>query len=75
MAVDDIGAVAIGPSGAALIPLIADGKYLLYIVGLLISYAAGFLITRFWGFNESMVARLDRGLDHGDNSARSESPG
>ena len=60
MAVYDVGSIAFGPSGAALIPLIADGKYLLYIAGLLISYIAGFLITRFWGFNESMVARLDR---------------
>lgn len=61
MAVYDVGAIAFGPSGAALIPLIADGKYLLYIAGLLISYLAGFLITRFWGFNESMVARLSEG--------------
>lgn len=68
MAVYDVGAIAFGPSGVALIPLIADGKYLLYIAGLLISYVAGFVITRFWGFNESMVVRLDQPTGPGPTS-------
>lgn len=58
MAVNDVGAIAFGPSGVALIPLIADGGYLKYIVGLLISYVGGFLVTRFWGYDESMLTRL-----------------
>ncbi|HBA0706634.1 TPA: PTS transporter subunit EIIC, partial [Enterococcus faecium] len=32
--IGNVGAIAIGPSGAALIPLISDGKWLGYILGL-----------------------------------------
>lgn len=58
MSVNKIGALAVGLSGEALIPLIADGKYLQYVIGLVISYVAGFAITWFWGFKESMVEKL-----------------
>ncbi|HAX1009611.1 TPA: PTS transporter subunit EIIC, partial [Enterococcus faecium] len=41
--IGNVGAIAIGPSGAALIPLISDGKWLGYILGLLAAYAGGFV--------------------------------
>jgi PTS system sucrose-specific IIC component len=58
MSVNKIGALAVGLSGEALLPLIADGKYLQYFIGLLICYAAGFTITYTWGFKEEMVQKL-----------------
>lgn len=48
-AIGGIGAIAIGPSGAALIPLIANGKWMGYILGLLAAYLGGFLATYFFG--------------------------
>ncbi|WP_238883006.1 PTS transporter subunit EIIC [Clostridium sp. YIM B02551] len=57
-AIYKLGAIAVGPSGLALIPLVAQNKYLAYFIGLLISYVAGFIITYFWGFKEEMVERL-----------------
>ncbi|MDZ5608111.1 PTS transporter subunit EIIC [Bacillus pseudomycoides] len=51
-----VGAIAIGPSGMALIPLIADGLWLNYIIGLLAGYAAGFILTYFFGIpKEAMM--------------------
>lgn len=44
-----IGATAIGPSGVALIPLIADGLWWGYVLGLLAAYAGGFAATYFFG--------------------------
>ena len=48
-AIGSIGATAIGPSGVALIPLIANGKWLEYVFGLLSAYAGGFVLTYFFG--------------------------
>ena len=48
-AIGSIGATAIGPSGIALIPLIANGKWLGYVFGLLAAYAGGFVLTYFFG--------------------------
>lgn len=42
--IGNVGAIAIGPSGAALIPLISDGKWLGYILGLLAAYAGASLL-------------------------------
>lgn len=53
-----VGAISVGPSGLALIPLIADNNYLYYIIGLIISYAGGFVLTYFFGFNDKLVSRL-----------------
>ncbi|SFP31180.1 glucose PTS transporter subunit IIA [Salibacterium halotolerans] len=53
-----VGAITVGPSGVVLIPLIADNKYLLYIIGLLISYAGGFILTYLFGYKEEMVEKL-----------------
>src|SRR5699024_5090131 len=44
-----IGATAIGPSGIALIPLIATGKWLGYIGGLLAAYSGGVVATYLFG--------------------------
>jgi len=44
-----VGATAIGPSGVALIPLIADGLWWGYVLGLLAAYAGGFAATYFFG--------------------------
>ncbi|EKU48991.1 PTS transporter subunit EIIC [Staphylococcus massiliensis] len=50
-----IGAYAIGPSGVSLIPLIADTKYLGYIIGLLAAYLGGFVATYLFGTTKEMV--------------------
>lgn len=44
-----IGAIAIGPSGLPLIPLIADNRWWGYVLGLLAAYAGGFVFTYFFG--------------------------
>ena len=45
----NIGAIAIGPSGIALIPLINNGHWLGYVAGLLAAYIGGFIATYFFG--------------------------
>ena len=44
-----VGSIAIGPSGVALIPLIAHNMWWAYVLGLLASYVGGFIATYFWG--------------------------
>ncbi|MCY7265047.1 hypothetical protein K6W19_33565, partial [Pseudomonas protegens] len=44
-----VGAIAIGPSGIALIPLIADNRWLIYVFGLIGGYVGGFVATYFFG--------------------------
>ncbi len=44
-----VGAIAIGPSGVALIPLIANNMWWGYVIGLLCAYAGGFVATYFCG--------------------------
>src|SRR5690606_9228220 len=41
-------ASAIGVSGLPLMALIVDNKIFIYILGLIITYSAGFLFTYFW---------------------------
>ncbi|MBW8351486.1 PTS transporter subunit EIIC [Bacillus sp. IITD106] len=48
-------AKGIGVSGLSLIPLIDDGKYIIYFLGLVIAYAGGFLFTYTFGFKEEMA--------------------
>ncbi|WP_207701226.1 glucose PTS transporter subunit IIA [Candidatus Enterococcus ferrettii] len=55
-AIGGIGAIAIGPSGAALIPLIANGRWWGYVVGLLAAYAGGFIATFFFGIPKEKLA-------------------
>ncbi|EAF1030368.1 permease [Listeria monocytogenes] len=44
-----VGAIAIGPSGVALIPLIANNEWLSYVIGLIAAYLGGFILTYFFG--------------------------
>jgi PTS system sucrose-specific IIC component len=57
-AVMKISAVGIGVSGLSLIPLIADNKYILYFIGLVIAYTFGFIFTYFFGFKEEMAENI-----------------
>ena len=50
----NVGATSIGPSGVALIPLIANSHWLNYIIGLLAGYAGGFVMTYLFGTTKEM---------------------
>ncbi|PMU48680.1 PTS sugar transporter subunit IIC, partial [Pseudomonas sp. GP01-A3] len=50
--------VGIGVSGLSLIPLIADNKYILYFIGIVIAYTFGFIFTYLFGFKEEMADNL-----------------
>lgn len=54
-AIGNIGATSVGPSGLALIPLIADGKWWGYVLGLLAGYAGGFIMTLFFGIPKEIL--------------------
>lgn len=54
-AMGNVGATSIGPSGVALIPLITNGHQFEYILGLLSAYAAGFVLTFFFGVPKSAM--------------------
>lgn len=68
-AIGNIGATAVGPSGVALIPLIPDGMWWGYVLGLLAAYVGGFLATYFFGVpKEAMEAtELDGAGSEPDN--------
>lgn len=62
-----VGAIAIGPSGIALIPLIANNMWWGYVIGLLCACAGGFVATYFWGTPKTaMLAKDEQGneIDH-----------
>ncbi|MGX7245213.1 PTS transporter subunit EIIC [Enterococcus quebecensis] len=50
----NIGSIAIGPSGVALIPLIANNQWLAYVLGLLAAYAGGFIATFLFGIPKDL---------------------
>ena len=52
MAFFKVGAVAMGVSGLPLALLIADGKMFVFLIGVLASYAAGYLFTEILGFED-----------------------
>lgn len=54
-----VGAIAIGPSGIALIPLIADNRWLIYVFGLIGGYVGGFVATYFFGIPQSEKDKAD----------------
>lgn len=56
--IGDVGAIAIGPSGLVLLPLIANGMWVWYLLGLISSYIGGFVLTYFFGYNEKMLERM-----------------
>ncbi|WP_319941543.1 PTS transporter subunit EIIC [Cetobacterium sp. NK01] len=49
LAATKVQTIAFGPAGVTAIPLVVPGKILYYIIGLGISYIAGFIITYFFG--------------------------
>lgn len=52
MAFLKVGSVAIGVSGLPLALLIADGKMLVFLIGVLVSYVAGYFFTALLGFDD-----------------------
>ncbi|MDR0921871.1 MAG: PTS transporter subunit EIIC [Lactobacillales bacterium] len=58
-AMGHVGAIAIGPSGIALIPLIANGRWFVYVFGLLGAYVGGFLATYFFGIPQEEKEKAD----------------
>ena len=57
-AVMQTAAAGIGVSGLSLIPLITDGKYFSYFIGLVIAYVFGFIFTYLFGFKEEMADNI-----------------
>ena len=55
----NVGAIAIGPSGVALLPLIANGMWFKYLLGLLAGYAGGFVLTYFFGTPKEAMLEQD----------------
>ncbi|MEH7611335.1 MULTISPECIES: PTS transporter subunit EIIC [Bacillaceae] len=55
----NVGAIAIGPSGVALVPLIAHGMWLQYVIGLLAGYAGGFVLTYLFGTPKDAMAEQE----------------
>ncbi|MBC6315557.1 PTS transporter subunit EIIC [Listeria grandensis] len=55
----NVGAIAIGPSGVALIPLIANGSWLEYVFGLLVAYIGGFILTYLWGVPKDAMEAVE----------------
>ncbi|WP_339320116.1 PTS transporter subunit EIIC [Paenibacillus sp. FSL R10-2734] len=55
----NVGAIAIGPSGVALIPLIANGLWLKYVIGLIAAYAGGFIATYLFGTPKEAMAEQE----------------
>ncbi|MDN5810477.1 MAG: PTS transporter subunit EIIC, partial [Tetragenococcus koreensis] len=49
-----VGSISIGPSGLALIPLIAEGGWFVYVISLIAGYIGGFVLTYFFGTNEDI---------------------
>ncbi|WP_026692507.1 PTS transporter subunit EIIC [Peribacillus kribbensis] len=59
-AVMKTAATGIGVSGISLTPLIADNKFIYYILGLVIAYVFGFIFTYAFGFKESMADNMHK---------------
>ena len=49
------GATGIGVSGLSLTPLIAEGKYIQYLLAIGLAYLFGFIFTYLFGFKEEMA--------------------
>ncbi|EAF2271689.1 permease [Listeria monocytogenes] len=55
----NVGAIAIGPSGVALIPLIANNEWLSYVIGLIAAYLGGFILTYFFGTPKDVMNSVE----------------
>lgn len=58
-AVFKVATIAIGVSGLPLTFLVIPSQILLYLTGLVLSYAAGFLFTYWFGFKDEMAGGFD----------------
>jgi PTS system sucrose-specific IIC component len=54
-----VATIAVGVSGLPLAFLVVSGQVLLYLLGVLISYGAGFLFTYLFGFNDDMAGEFE----------------
>ncbi|RBN37347.1 PTS beta-glucoside transporter subunit EIIBCA, partial [Priestia megaterium] len=68
----NVGSIAIGPSGLALIPLIAHGLWLKYIVGLLAGYAGGFICTYLFGIPKEAITEGSNNKEVPETKAKTE---
>lgn len=59
----NIGSIAIGPSGVALIPLIAGNRWWGYVLGLLGAYVGGFIATYFFGIPKDRLEAVKNSPD------------
>lgn len=71
-AIGGVGAIAIGPSGAALIPLIAEGRWWGYVLGLLAAYVGGFIATYFFGIPKDKLTEQELAEETAMEVAKSE---
>jgi sucrose PTS system EIIBCA or EIIBC component len=55
----NIATIAVGVSGLPLAFIVNTGEVLLYLIGVVIAYAAGFLFTYLFGFKDDMAGEFD----------------
>lgn len=55
----NVGSIAIGPSGVALLPLIGNGKWWVYLLGLLGAYIGGFIATYLFGVPKDAIEKAN----------------
>ncbi|QBI54900.1 PTS transporter subunit EIIC [Streptomonospora litoralis] len=73
------GSTAIGPSGWALFPLVQGNQgigaaILVYGIGLLVGYAAGFVLTYFFGFSRQAAAELNAAESAAPDASPADDP-
>lgn len=71
-AIGGVGAIAIGPSGVALIPLIANTRWWAYVLGLVAAYLGGFVATYFFGIPKDKLAEQELAENTTTNEALEE---
>ena len=69
-AIGNIGAIAIGPSGLPLIPLIANNRWWGYVLGLLTAYVSGFILTYFFGIPKDKLKEQKQLTVNKENESR-----
>lgn len=57
--IGNVGAGAMGVSGVLLTPLIADGKGMHFVIGLILSYIGGAVLTYLFGYNDKLLEKLN----------------